>query len=716
MAVIQKIRDKYAKLAGFIIALALVGFLLMDAGDNLRKIFSGSEYVAKVNGEKIDPKEYAERINEYESLYEVMGNKIDDNTRAQIHDQVLRELIFEKITQEDMEELGVTITKEEEKEMITGSNPDPLVMQFPLFRNPESGQFDPQYLMAFEKKQLPPSAQAEKAMEQWQQFKNYIKRNRLMQKYNSLFASSVYTPKFVLTKGIKDQNYTASIRYVKIPFTAVNDNEVKVTDADLKDYIGKHPAQYRIEEPTRSIEYVAFDLKPSAADTSRALTGLQQIKGEFASTTDDESFVNRNSDEQYQGAFVNKKTFMSSYSDSILSQPVGTVYGPYFENNAYKLTKVVSKASLPDSVTVRHILVKTKDRGNEVLADSIAKRKIDSVELAIKSGADFKQMVDKYTDDAGSKDKAGEYVFTLQDRPNLSKEFADVAFDGKAGDKKIVKVENDNYAGYHYIEVVKQQAIQPAAKLATVSKSVESSDETMNTAFAKANEFAGNNANAKAFDEAVKKQGLNKLEAQNVKVNDFIMPGLGSSREIIRWMYEAKVGDVSPVFNPEGRYVIAKLSAIQDKGLMQVDASNRASIESLVKAEKKAALIAQKYKSSTSIDALSQAAQQPVLNLDSFNAASSYLPGLGFEPKVVGYSFYDGLKPNALSPAIKGSDGVFFIALVSRNQNAVTNEDPMQLQQMQMMQQMQMKNSISGMLQETMRRNAEIKYSSKNLY
>src|SRR5690349_7339674 len=103
MAVIQKIRDKYAKLAGFIIALALVGFILMDAASGrFGDLFGRDSSIAKVNGDKIDYKEYASRIQEYENLYETMGNKMDDNIRAQIHDQVLKEMIYERLVSEQM--------------------------------------------------------------------------------------------------------------------------------------------------------------------------------------------------------------------------------------------------------------------------------------------------------------------------------------------------------------------------------------------------------------------------------------------------------------------------------------------------------------------------------------------------------------------------------------------------------------------------------------
>jgi len=705
MAVIQKIRDKYAKLAGFVIALALVGFLLMDAGDNLRKLFSGSDYIAKVNGDEIDPRDYTARIQEYESLYELLGNKIDDNTRAQIHDQVLREMIHEKLIEDQAEDLGIAITKEEEKEMITGANPDPLVMQFPYFKNPETGQFDQNALVQFETNKLDLSRpEAQKAMEQWQQMKSYIRRARLVQKYNGLFAGAAYTPKFVNDRQLKDQNYMGSVSFVKIPFTTINDNDVKVTDADLKDYMEKHKAQYTIFDPTRSIDYVAFDVQPSAEDTATVLNSISQLKTEFTTTDDVESYVNRNSEEQYRDLFVTKKSFMSPYADSIMNLPVGAVFGPYFENGSYKMVKVVDKQSIPDSAKAQHILIAT----NQGRDDSSAKKTADSILAAVQSGAIFDSLATRYSDDPGSKIKGGDLGYFAYGA--MVPEFNEAAFMGKTGDLKVVKTQ----FGYHVIKVTDQRNFSPAAKLATITKPLAPSTETENSAYAKANEFAGRNSDGKAFDEAIKTQGINKLQAQNVKVNDFVVAGLGSSREIIRWMYDAKLNDVSPVFNLEGRYVIAKLTTVQDAGLMKLDASNRPMLEALVKSEKKAEKIAAQYKTVTTLAAIAQSSGQQVQNADSFNAANAYVPNIGYEPRLVGYTFFDGFKPNAVSPAIKGQDGVYFIALKNRFQKQAA-PDPMMMQQMQM-QNMQMKNAIASMLQETMKRNADIKYSAQNLY
>lgn len=727
MAVIQKIRDKYAKLAGFVIALALVGFILMDAVSGRSGLgdlfgFGKSTYVAKVDGEKIDYKDYARRIAEYETLYELYakGRKLDDAARAQLHDQALREMIYEALVGDQIKKLGLDTTREEMQDMIKGANPDPMIMQFPYFMD-DKGQFSQQALVAFEqgKDKIFSTEEGKKYLEQWSMVKSYVKRNRIIQKFNALVVNGMYTPKFMIDRQIKDQNLMASIRYVKVPYTTVNDNEVKISDADIQDYMKKHAAMYTIDEPVRSIDYISFDVMPSQADSAKVLDALNKIKPEFAAATDNESFVNRNSEDQYRGDYVSKKNMMSQYADTILSQPVGAVYGPYYENGSYKLTKILAKQTLPDSIKFRHILIAVKSGDKEIIADSIGKRKIDSVEAAARSGADFKLLVNNYSNDEQSKQKGGELEVSPAVRSQLetgfSKEISDFVYEGKAGEKKVFKISNENFTGYDYVEIMSQSAFEPTAKLAVISKALAPSQETINDAYTRANDFAGKHTSAKSFDDGVAKLNLAKRVAPNVKVSDFTIQGLGSSHDIIKWMYNAKVGDVSGVFQLDDRYIIAKLTDAQDKGLAKLDANTRPVIESAIRAQKKAELIKNKYKSVASLDALSQTAGQPVQQLDSFNAYNSFAQNLGYEPKVIGYSFSKNLKENTVSPGITGQDGVFFITVVNR-QEVNRPQDPMMLNQQRTMMDMQNKNAVGNVLQEIFRRNATIKYNADMLY
>lgn len=732
MSVIQTIRNKYGKIAGGVIALALVGFIISDAtSGSLSSFFRGrNTNVMKVNGEKIDPKEYQSRLKEYETLYTMFnkGRNIDDATRAQMNEQVVQMMVYEKMVNSECDKLGIITSDEETKELVYGSNPDPIVRQFQIegtqiFNDPESGQFDPGRVKGFEKEmnergdKIDPTG---KIREQWATVVSYVKRNARVNKFNSLFVGSVYEPTYLLKKSFNEQNSMASIKYVKVPYTTVNDNEVKVSDDDLKAYMQKHAAMTKTDQPTRGIEYVSFDIVPSAADTARVLNALAELKPEFTTTKDNKTFVNGKSDEpnSYSEAYFNKRTFTSRYADTIMSLPVGEIYGPYYESGDYNLTKIVDKKTLPDSVKCRHILVKTMDRGTEIMSDSAAKMRLDSAIALIKSGVKFDSVVNVYSGDEGSKKTKGEYTFTLMDRPGISKEFGDFIFEGKTGETKIVHVKNDNYAGYHYIEILEQKGEAPTVQLAIVAKTLAPSDSTVNALYGKANEFAGKNTTAEAFDATAKKQNLNKRTGDKVKISSFSIPGLGSAREVVRWMFDHKIGDVSPVFQlGDERYIVAKLTSIEDKGAMDITATNRPMLEQKVKEEKKAEMISKKY-AGQGLDAIASATGQQVQQNDSVNLGGAFIPNLGYEPKVVGYSFNTSFQPNTVSPGIKGQGGVVFMTVLNRTSNPLPNGGGSMIDalvgQQRKAQEGQLKNAMGQILQQSITKRADVTYYPSN--
>ncbi|MEZ5017749.1 MAG: peptidylprolyl isomerase [Flavipsychrobacter sp.] len=716
MSVIQNIRTKYAKLAGFVIAFALVAFILMDAlSSRVGSIFGNDSNVAKVNGHKIEYKDYSQRSSDYDILYgySSQGKTLDDNARAQLNQQALSDLINETLIKEEAEQLGLQTTKDEAKDLIYGANPDPAVRNYAPFRNPETNMFDPQYVRAFEEQvdQYDPTG---KARQQWEILKAYVIRNNIVQKYNALLVNSLYVPNFVVERQVQNQGQKASIDYVNVAYANVADDKVEVTDADMEAYMKEHKKIYATEADSRSIEYVSFDVLPTAADTAAAKLPLVQLADEFRNTNDAETFVNRNSDAAYNAGFVMKKDYMSLYTDSIMSLPVGGVFGPYLENSEYKLTKVLDRKTYPDTVVCRHILIKTAQGNNLILPDSIAERKIDSAIAAIKGGAKFEDLVQSVSEDEGSKATNGEYTFDFQQKANISKEFGDFIFeDGKPGQSKKVKVQNGSYSGYHYIEIIKQKNFLPAAKLATITKGLFASDETENNVYAEASNFAGTKNTAAAFDEATQ-NSLNKRVAEEVKVNDFIVSGLGSAREVIRWMYSAKVGDVSSVFSLKGRYVVAKLKSVNKKGQVMLTQSNRPELEDIVRKKKKKDILIEQFNGKNSLEQVAATANTQVSSADSFSAATSFIPELGFEPKVSGYAFNKGFNKGTLSAAIPGQNGLFYITLKDRFTQESTVDSNMVNRQKVMIQN-QLKNGVSSRLADVLKESADIEYNANNL-
>ena len=728
MSVIQTIRNKYGKIAGAVIAIALICFIISDARNgSFGSFFGGHDSnVMKVDGIKIEPKEYEARKKEFEILYG-KGRTLDDATRAQIDEQALQMIAYETAVGKECDKLGIQTTDEEKKELIYGPNVAREVRDFEIngqriFVNPQTGQFDPGYVkyMEGEFQKEPEKIDPDgKLREQWEAIKTYVIRTDRINKYNALFAGSLYDPLYEAKRKFADGNSMASIRYVKVPYTSVPDNDVKVTDEDIKAYMEKHPGIFETDQPTRSIEYVSFDINPSSSDTARALDALQEIKGDFATAKDNKIFVNTKSDEanSYSEAYVNKKMFLSRFADTIMAQPEGSVFGPYFENGSYKLSKITDKKNYPDSVKCRYILVVSKNKGEERLSDSLAKAKIDSAITMIKSGSSFDSAVNRYSDD--DKSKGGENTFTLQQKTSLPKELGKFLFDGKTGETKVVKDSTENFTGYFYAEILDQKGTGPAVQMATIVKNLAPSDSTVNAIFAKANEFAGKNATGAEFDAAVAKQGLNKRIGDNLKMNSFTIPGIGPAREVIKWAYDHKIGEVSGVFQiGDQRYLVAKVSSIQDKGMMAVTPNIRPQLEQKIREEKKADIIAKKYAGSASLDAIAQTASAQVQQSDSVSLTASYIPNLGYEPKVVGYTFFTGFQPNTVSPGIQGQGGVYFITVVNRTtppQIDLNNPGLVQMMNSQRgMQEMQERNSIGQTLLQTIIKKTDIKYNYVN--
>jgi peptidyl-prolyl cis-trans isomerase D len=666
MAVIQTIRDKYAKLAGGVIVLALVGFILMDAtSGSSGGLFRKSTAVGEVNGDEIDYTEYDAAVNarEAEMKRQNPNGNFDEMQQAQLRDQVWTQIVNDKLLADINDKLGITVTKGELNDLLTGSNPDPSVKQ--AFTNPQTGVFNPQEVAStIAQLKKDPNRKAD-----WDAFEADLIKRRYTNKFNALVAGSVYTPKFVLDDQHEARAGFANINYVKLPFTLIPDDKVSVTDDEIRKYMEERKAMFQVKESSRSVEYVAFDIVPSAQDSAKAFAEMENLKAEFAATSENETFVNRNSNNPVPANYFSRKQLESLPNvDELMSAPVNSVVGPFHDGQSFVLAKIEDKRSYPDSVTVRHILVKTAEQGKPTMDDAAAKSRLDSAVAMLRAGAPFDTVAIRYSDDYNPQatGPVGEYTFQLMQKSQLSKEFGDFSFEGQAGTNKIVKVDNEAYAGYHYIEILKQAAPTPVVKVAFVSKELNVSDETNNALYGKATQFTTKANNAAAFDKLAKTEGITPMPADGLNANSFVVNGLGASRELVKWAYDAKVGDVSPIFTINEKYVVAKLKSEMPAGLAPINEQTRPILEGYVKKHKKAKMLIERSKGKGTLEAIAASETQAVGTADSVNFLQGFIPGVGNEPKVTGYAFYKNFKEQTVSPAIAGMDGVYYISVTAR--------------------------------------------------
>jgi peptidyl-prolyl cis-trans isomerase D len=343
---------------------------------------------------------------------------------------------------------------------------------------------------------------------------------------------------------------------------------------------------------------------------------------------------------------------------------------------------MLGSRQVPDTVKCRHILIATQNpqTGEPTLNDSIAKARIDSIETAIKGGADFNAMVLKYSDDQGSKEKKGEYTIpyysTNQQEMSfatLAKEFGEVAFFGNSGDKKVVKTS----FGYHYIEVLSQSHFETAYKIAYVAKEILPSDETINGASADATKLYNEARDAKAVEAYVAKNGLKKIDIPTlVKENDYQFGSLQDARQLIKWAFEAKPGNVSEPFNMNDQFIVGILDRVQPEGLPDAKTA-RPMVEQTVRNLKKAEEITKKLAASSTLEAAATAYNVQVNTAgadSSITFASQIINGIGQEPKIIGAAF-NKANQSKVSEPIAGTNGVYVLKVNSVGNKAAATSD-----------------------------------------
>ncbi|HEX2607806.1 MAG TPA: peptidylprolyl isomerase [Flavisolibacter sp.] len=670
MSVIQKIRDKYARWAVIAIAVSLLGFILMDAFAGRTGMFGSgrNNAVGKINGTKINYTDFAKKVEAAEAYQKNQGYEVGEANRQQIVETVWEQEISNVLMEDQYEDLGLEVSEKELKDILFGANPPQDIKQ--AFTDPQTGVFNAvraqQEINNLRKKGDPAQ------QEQFNQYFEALKKDRMMSKYTTLLMNTIHFPKWFLEKRNADNSLMARVSYVSVPYATISDSSVKVSDKDLEDYISAHKKDFEQKEETRGISYVLFPATPSKTDTANTLSALNALKPQFDTTTQYETFVNRNSALPFFNGYLSKTALQQPNKDSILAQPTGVVYGPYLDasggdqsQSLYVLSKIIDVKSLPDSVKCRHILISTVNpqTGQPLGSDSVAKAKADSIALAIRGGASFDSLEAKYSSDEQAHKEKGVMTFssTQIQSEGFAKEFGQfILFDGKVGDKKVVKTQ----FGYHYIEIMEQRNVGPHYKIAYLGKPIQASSETDNAASSAASMFAGDSRDEKSFnanwEKNLKPKGVNKLTAIDIAPLANSINGInGTNRKFIKDIYAADKGDIVGPERVGDNYVVAIVTDVNKAGLAAASRV-RPYIESILRNKKKAEQIKKAIGTVSSLEAVAQKYNQGVQTLDSlrFSGGNNVL---GYESRVLGAAFNPANKGKVCPEPIEGQAGVYVL-------------------------------------------------------
>ena len=670
MSVIQKIRDKYARVAVIAIGVALLGFILMDALGNRGGMGDGDKTLGEINGKEIDAEVFGRRVTEIEK----QQGPNSQVTAQQIVNELWQQELTNTIMGQQYEELGITVTAKELDQLLYSANPSPVLRQ--AFGNPEN--LDPTMVrQRFTEIKKSGTAQDRAQLDQ---LIEAVQQQALSNKYNALLTNSVYIPKWFLDKRNVDNSQMAKAAYVAVPYTSIADSTVKVTDDEINAYVKAHKKDYELKEETRSVSYVLFSAAPSSADSAAVRNTMLAVKDSFTATTNVKDFLITNrSLIPYNEAWVAQKDVQQlQNADSIFKAPVGVAIGPFVEPGlgGFLMTKILDKKTQPDTAKVRHILIGTStpdpQTGQPIpIRDSVsAKRIADSVQNALASGSNFDTLVAKISDDQGKAMNKGTYD-SITRNSQFVPEFKDFALNKPVGTRDIVKTQ----FGYHIMEVLSQRGSSEVVKLAAFALPIDASTETQSQANNDASMFAGNAKDEKSFNDYFEKnlkpKGLNKLSAPNLRPMDYTVQGInGSARPFIKDIFDADNGDVLDPKSIGSNYVVAVITDVSKPGLPSA-ASVRQMVEPVLLNKKKADKIKQQMGTIADLNTVATKFNQQVQVADSVRFAGG--GALGYETKVLGALFNPANKGKVCPEGISGQMGVYAIRVENTFTGAVEN-------------------------------------------
>ena len=707
MSVIQKIQDKYGKVMAVIIALALVVFVIMLAFENGGSLFRGDvTTVGKINGETVEYDNFRAMVEQQSQMMQQRGMGTNgEMLTQQANEGAWNAEIARVLLTQEAKKVGVEIGKKELNDLLFGANPPQDLRQ--AFTDPQTGIYNAtvaqQNINQIKTKGTP----EQKA--QINAFLDQILFQHLAEKYDALLTQSINFPKWMIEKENNQNSLLSKVSFVRAPYSGVSDSSIKVSDADIQSYIDKHKKDFKQQE-SRSIAYVAFNAQPKGVDSAAAKENLLALKPAFDSTKNISTYLLNQGVNNYYDGYISANRIQVPMKDSIFRVGVGNVYGPYLDGGNWALAKVVAARSIPDTVTIRHILIGTNDpqSGQQILDTASAKKLADSIALAIRNGSNFDSLVTKFSTDQGSVNNGGKYENVPSGE--MVPTFNDYIFGNPVGSKGVVKTD----FGYHYIEILSQKGSATGYKIAYITKPIEASQETDAAASTLASKFASEAVDQNSFnttaDTYAKTNGIFKTVAQNIPPTGAMIQGLGASRSLVKSVYNAKVGDVLQPERVGDFYVVALVTEANKEGTMSANAA-RMMVEPLLVNQKKAAIISQKLGKITTLEAAANVFKGSIEVADSIRFAGQPSISLGFEPKVIGAAFNKENVSKVITEPIAGTQGVYVVRVDNLSNTPVQAAN---IEEVRKMRFMQAKQQAQYQSLQALRESATIKdYRSK---
>ena len=670
MATLQKIRSK-GPLLVIVIGLALFAFIAGDAWKVLQP-HQGKQDVGEVNGEVLSAQDYQKMVDELSEVIKLTNglNSLTEDQLNNVKDQVWQSYVNNKLIAEQAEKLGLKVT-DAEIQSIIDQGTHPLLMQTP-FRNPQTGMFDKDMLKKFlvdyanlNASQMPAQyvEYYQKMGAFWQFVEKTLAQSTLAEKYQNLVTKSLISNPVAAEDAFNSRTEQSDLLLAGVPYSSINDSTVQVSDNEIKDRYNEKKEQFKQLVETRDIRYIDVKVVPSDADRKAVEKEVTEYSNQLANTTADfGTFVrSTGSSVNYSDVPVSKSVFPADVASRLDSTNVNEVYGPYYNqtDDSFNAFKLLAKVSSPDSIQFRQI---------QVYADTEEKTKTlaDSIYNALKGGADFAAVAKIYG-------QTGEATWVNAQSWEGSELDADNSkFINTLLNQPVNELANLNMGQANLIlQVMNKKSMQTKYKVAVVKREVEFSKETYNAAYNKFSQFVAQNTTIDSMVKNAEESGYTLMPRTDLSSAEHYVGGVRSTREALKWIFAAKPGEVSPLYEcgENDHLMVVALDKIHEAGYRDIN-SVAEMLRAEIRRDKKAEKIMEemkKYNSIAQVKGMKDAVSDSVKHV-TFSAPAYISVTRSSEP-VIG-AVAAKTAANKVSAPIKGNGGVYMIQVYAKEKGS----------------------------------------------